>query len=175
MLIPNWQKSALYGTINKGVSIYDTSEHLKSLCRCSFKHNIQHVTLWLIFSAPTIHTNTCTFLVCVLRNKEFSNLSLEQSHKLSTFHKSETAKGFAIKLNSLTGLWSFSHNSVWSFSQNKMQIYLMKCFTYTYNDVHLSTIWLVNDNTKCPHDSLHNASFFLKFMLWNNLLRTTRL
>ena len=41
----------------------------------------------------------------------------------------------------------------------------MKCFTYTHNDVHFSTIWLVNDNTKYPHDSLPNASFSLKFML----------
>jgi len=55
-----------------------------------------------------------------------------------------------------------------------MQIYLTKCFTYTYNDVHLSTTWLGNDNTKYPHDSLHYASFSLKFMLWN-VLKTTRL
>jgi len=110
----------------------------QSLCRCSFKHNIKHVTLWLTFSAPPpppAYTQTrAHFLVCVLRNKEFSSLSLEQSHKLSPFHKYETAKGFAIKLNILTVLRSFS--------QNKMQIYLMKCFTYTYNDAHLSPIWL---------------------------------
>lgn len=39
-------------------------------------------------------------LVCILGNKEFSNPSPEQSHKLSACHTAATANGFSAKLNS---------------------------------------------------------------------------